>query len=233
MQEVSLDIWRGERHAVIGPNGAGKSTLFHLISGRLHPTSGSITLNGREIGGLPPHEVFHAGLARNFQVNCLFHTMSARENLRCAALHACGRGASLLRRATSLPDVAERVDAMLVTLELMQKADAAADTLSYAEQRALEIGMAVISGREVVLLDEPTAGMSRVETTRFVELIRALTQGRTLVVVEHDMGVVFSLADRVTVLVHGEVLATGTPADIRANRDVQEAYLGGQAVATQ
>ncbi len=229
MQDVFLSVAKGERHAVIGPNGAGKSTLFHLISGHLVPTAGSIHLDGSDITGCPPHQIFAAGLARNFQVNCLFPTMTARENLRCATLFDSGHHRALWRRAATLPDVNEKVAAMLDAIQLGRRADIACESLSYSEQRALEIGMAAISGRSVILLDEPTAGMSHAETDQFVALIHTLTKGRTLLVVEHDMGVVFSLADRITVLASGRIVATDTPALIRANEEVQTAYLGDHA----
>ncbi|MFC2967045.1 ABC transporter ATP-binding protein [Acidimangrovimonas pyrenivorans] len=228
---VSLSVAPGERHAVIGPNGAGKSTLFHLISGRLSPSSGSIRLFGRDVAGAPPARIFASGLARNFQINSLFATLSARENLRCAALIETGHHRALWRRAAGIRDLADKVTEMLDRIGLGRRGDIPCDQLSYSEQRAIEIGMAAISGRQVVLLDEPTAGMNHAETDRFIDLIRGLTEGRTLMVVEHDMGVVFSLADRITVLAAGKVVASGAPDEIRGNNEVREAYLGQHAPA--
>jgi len=226
---VDLMVRPHERHAIIGPNGAGKSTLFHLISGRLTPSSGSIRLFGQEVAGMPPARIFDLGLARNFQINSLFLNMTARENLRCAALRDMGCDRALWRRATAIAPLVERVENTLDAVQLGRRGDLTCDELSYSEQRAVEVGMAAISGREVVLLDEPTAGMNHVETDYFIGLIRRLTEGRTLVVVEHDMGVVFSLADTITVLAGGGVVATGEPDSIRANEDVRQAYLGDYA----
>ena len=226
IQGVSLAIPAGERHAIIGPNGAGKSTLFNLISGRFPPSGGSILLNGEDVSGLRPFEINRKGLARSFQVTNIFHNLSVYENLRCAVLWARGYKYSFWHRLSRLEDVNRRVDEVIARIGLAKRAETAAGTLSYAEQRALEIGITIAGGASVILLDEPTAGMSRTETAHAVELIRQVSEGKTLVMVEHDMGVVFDLADRISVLVYGEVIATGTPAEIRGNPAVQEAYLG-------
>jgi branched-chain amino acid transport system ATP-binding protein len=223
---VNLDIRRGERHAIIGPNGAGKSTLFHLISGRFPVSSGRIALNGETITGLKPYQINRRGLSRSFQVTNIFPRMTVFENLRCAVLWHLGYRYSFWHNVRRLKDANDRADAILREIGLAERRLMPAGLLTYAEQRALEIGITVAGGAEVVMLDEPTAGMSRSETAHFVDLIRKITEGRTLIMVEHDMGVVFDLADRISVLVYGEVIATGKPAEIRANKTVQEAYLG-------
>ncbi|MBZ8140080.1 ABC transporter ATP-binding protein [Rubrivivax gelatinosus] len=223
---ASLAVAPGERVAIIGPNGAGKSTLFNLISGRLAPSSGEILLAGQPIHGLPPYEINRRGLARSFQVSHLFPRLSAFENLRCALLWSLGYRYAFWKFLGRLHDANERADELLRMLQLERRREVPAMHLSYAEQRALEIGITIAGGAPVVLLDEPTAGMSRGETAHFVELIRRVTEGRTLLTVEHDMGVVFGLADRIAVLVHGEVIAFDTPAAVRADARVREAYLG-------
>jgi branched-chain amino acid transport system ATP-binding protein len=223
---VDLAVARGERHAIIGPNGAGKSTLFNLISGRFPASSGSILLNGEDITGLQAFEINRKGLARSFQVTNIFQRLSVFENIRCAVLWSLGYRYSFWHRLGGLKDANRRAEEVMVSVGLARRRDIAAGTLTYAEQRALEIGVTIAGGAEVILLDEPTSGMSRTETAQVVELVRTVTQGKTLVMVEHDMGVVFGLADRISVLVYGEVLATGAPEEIRANPAVQEAYLG-------
>jgi branched-chain amino acid transport system ATP-binding protein len=223
---VNLEILQGERHAVIGPNGAGKSTLFNLISGRFPVSSGRITLNGEDLSGLTPFEINRKGLARSFQITNIFPRLSVYENLRCAVLWSLGYKYSFWQRVNALKDVATRASEIVRRIGLVKRRDTLAGVLSYAEQRALEIGVTIAGGAGVILLDEPTAGMSRSETDDAVELIRNVSQGKTLVMVEHDMGVVFNLADRISVLVYGEVIATGTPQEIRNNKAVQEAYLG-------
>lgn len=223
---VDLDVKRGERHAIIGPNGAGKSTLFHLISGRYRPTSGSIRLNGEEIGGLKPYEIYRKGLARSFQVTNIFPRLSVYENVRCGALWAKGYEYSFWRQVEDMEDVNLLTEEILDRINLTHRFDVPASLLTYAEQRALEIGITLAGGADIVMLDEPTAGMSAGETAQTVELIRSVSEGKTLVIVEHDMGVVFDLADRISVLVYGEIIATDEPAAIRSNKLVQEAYLG-------
>jgi branched-chain amino acid transport system ATP-binding protein len=223
---VDLAIPRGERHAIIGPNGAGKSTLFNLISGRFPVSSGAISLDGEDITGLKPFQINRKGLSRSFQITNIFHNLSVFENLRCAVLWSLGYKYSFWHRLDGLADARRRAEAVLESIGLASRHNRYAGLLTYAEQRALEIGITIAGGAGVILLDEPTAGMSRSETDHVVGLIRRVTEGKTLVMVEHDMGVVFNLADRISVLVYGEVLATGTPEEIRANAAVQEAYLG-------
>jgi branched-chain amino acid transport system ATP-binding protein len=226
---VDLAIPQGERHAVIGPNGAGKSTLFNLISGRYPVSRGEILLNGESITGLRPFEINRKGLSRSFQITNIFQRMSVFENIRCAVLWSLGYKYSFWHRLDGLKDAKLRAEEVMESIGLKRRRDTYAGVLSYAEQRALEIGVTIAGGAEVILLDEPTAGMSRSETADAVELIRKVSQGKTLIMVEHDMGVVFDLADRISVLVYGEVIASDEPNKIRGNKAVQEAYLGAEA----
>ena len=226
VRDVNLEVTRGERHAIIGPNGAGKSTLFNLISARFPVSSGRIELNGDDITSLRAFEINRRGLSRSFQITNIFHNLTVFDNVRCAVLWSLGYRYSFWRRLSALTDAGDRADEVIQRIGLRRRRDTLASTLSYAEQRALEIGITLAGGAEVVLLDEPTAGMSRSETEEAVALIRRVSEGKTLVMVEHDMGVVFGLADRISVLVYGRIIATGTPAEIRANPAVQEAYLG-------
>jgi len=223
---VNLAIATGERHAIIGPNGAGKSTLFNLISGRFPVSSGRIDLHGEDITGLEPHLINRKGLSRSFQITNIFPRLSVYENLRCAVLWSLGYKYSFWHRIGALKEVRGRTDEIVERIGMATRRDRPAGVLTYAEQRALEIGVTIAGGADVILLDEPTAGMSRSETGEAVELIRNVTEGKTLVMVEHDMSVIFDLADRISVLVYGEVIASGTPQEIRGNKLVQEAYLG-------
>lgn len=223
---ANLSVNKGERVAIIGPNGAGKSTMFHLISGRLHPASGNIRLNGENIGGMRPFDIYRRGLARSFQITNIFHNLSVFENLQCAALWSLGYRYSLWQRLAGLRDVRERAEKVLEQIGLTARRDTLANLLTYAEQRALEIGITISGGADVILLDEPTAGMSRHESDVALELIRTISIDKTLLVVEHDMGVVFGLADKIGVLVYGEIIAFDTPPNIRKNAAVQQAYLG-------
>src|SRR5262249_12546394 len=218
-----------ERHAIIGPNGAGKSTLFNLISGRFVPSAGVIRLNGADVTGSRPREINRRGLARSFQVTNIFPRLSVWENVRCAVLWSLRYGSSFWHRIDSLADVRERTEHILREINLIGRREVPAGVLSYAEQRALEIGITIAGGAEIILLDEPTAGMSRAEAEHAVALIRKISEGRTLVIIEHDMGVVFELADRISVLVYGRIIASDAPAKIKADAAVQQAYLGAEA----
>ena len=229
IRAVNLEIPRGQRHAMIGPNGAGKTTLFNLISGRFSITSGTIALNGRSIDGLAPHEINRLGLSRSFQITSIFPRLTVFENIRCGLLWARGYRYSFWHLLGGQRALNEEADQLLERLNLQGRRTVPAGLLSYAEQRALEIGITVAGGAEVILLDEPTAGMSRSETDHAVALIRAVTKDKTLLIVEHDMSVVFDLADVITVLVYGQVIASDVPAKIRGDRAVQEAYLGTEA----
>jgi branched-chain amino acid transport system ATP-binding protein len=223
---VDLGIPRGERHAVIGPNGAGKSTLFNLISGRLAPSAGAIRLNGEDITGLRPQDINRRGLARSFQITNIFPRLSVWENIRCAVLWSRRYKYSFWHGIDALTDVRERTETILCEINLAGRREVAAGVLTYAEQRALEIGVTIAGGAAIILLDEPTAGMSHQEAEHAVALIRKISEGRTLIMIEHDMSVVFDLADRISVLVYGQIIASDTPAMIKANPAVQEAYLG-------
>jgi branched-chain amino acid transport system ATP-binding protein len=226
---VNLAVNAGERIAIIGPNGAGKSTLFNLISGRFGPTSGEILLNGQSIAHKKPYEINRMGLSRSFQITNIFPKLSVFENLRCAVLWRLGYKYTCFQFLSGLRDANDLAEKLLHMIKLDKKRDVIAMNLTYAEQRALEIGITIAGGSDVILLDEPTAGMSKSETSRFISLIKSVTEGKTLLTVEHDMGVVFGLADKIAVVVYGEVIAFDEPEAVRANPKVQEAYLGAPA----
>ncbi len=230
---VNLEVRAGERVAVIGPNGAGKSTLFNLISGRFEASSGDVILHGQRINGLKPYEINRKGLSRSFQITNIFPQLSVFENLRCSVLWSLGYKYTFLKFLVNLDDANAKAKELMEMINLDKKRDVLAVNLTYAEQRALEIGITIGGGASVILLDEPTAGMSRSETTRFIALIKSVTEGKTLLTVEHDMGVVFGLADRIAVVVYGEVIAFDTPDAVRANAKVQEAYLGSSVADAQ
>ncbi|RZL96523.1 MAG: ABC transporter ATP-binding protein [Variovorax sp.] len=230
---VDLAVSAGERIAVIGPNGAGKSTLFNLVSGRLAPSSGEVLLNGQRIDGKRPYEINRLGLSRSFQITNIFPKLSVFENLRCGVLWSLGYKYTFLRFLSNLDDANERTEELVRQVGLEKKRDVLAVNLTYAEQRALEIGVTIAGGAGVILLDEPTAGMSKTETAHFIALIKQVTVGKTLLTVEHDMGVVFGLADKIAVVVYGEIIAFDTPDAVRANAKVQEAYLGSSVADAQ
>ncbi|WP_186053105.1 ABC transporter permease subunit [Burkholderia gladioli] len=226
LQGVDLRVEPGERHALIGPNGAGKSTLFELIAGGSRPTRGSIRLHGREIAGRAPYAIARRGLARGFQQTSVFERLSVLDNLRCAAMHAPAQRRELLRWCrdpAALDGAARRT---LEAIGLGTRGEVPAGELDYAEQRALDLGIALAGGASVFLFDEPTAGMNREQARATLALIRAATAGCTVLMIEHDIDAVFGFADRISVLVRGERIATGTPAEIRANASVRAAYLG-------
>jgi branched-chain amino acid transport system ATP-binding protein len=230
---ANLAVNAGERVAVIGPNGAGKSTLFNLISGRFEPTSGEILLHGQRIDGKRPFEINRMGLSRSFQITNIFPKLSVFENLRCSVLWSLGYRYTFLKFLVDLEDANERAEQLMEMIRLDRRKDVLAMNLTYAEQRALEIGITIAGGAQVILLDEPTAVMSKSETQRFINLIKEVTVGKTLLTVEHDMGVVFGLADKIAVVVYGEVIAFDTPEAVRANAKVQEAYLGSSVADSQ
>ncbi len=226
---VDLAIEPASIHAIIGPNGAGKSTLFNLMTG-LHPlTGGQIFLNDEEITNRPAYDIAKAGLARSFQVTNIFARMSVFENIRCGMLWERGYKYSFWHFTNRQKELTEACEHIMEQTGLATRRNVPAGLLSYSDQRALEIAITLASGADVILLDEPTAGMSRSETGQAVELIRKVSADRTLVIVEHDMGVVFDLADTISVLVYGQIIASGPPEEIRANRAVKEAYLGTEA----
>ena len=230
---INLAVPQGERVGIIGPNGAGKSTLFNLISGRFEPTSGEVLLNGQRLNGKKPFEINRLGLSRSFQITNIFPKLSVFENLRCGVLWSLGYKYTFFKFLDDLDDANARADELMQMVKLDKKRDVLAINLTYAEQRALEIGITIAGGASVILLDEPTAGMSKSETSRFISLIKEVTVGKTLLTVEHDMGVVFGLADKIAVVVYGELLAYDTPEAVRANALVQEAYLGSSVADMQ
>lgn len=223
---VDLEVQTGKRHALIGPNGAGKSTLFHLISGRIALSSGDIAVLGQSIVGKRPFEINRLGLSRSFQVTNIFPRLTVFENIRCSVLWQMGHRYAFWYGVSKLKAVTERCEQVMEQINLSQRKDTPAGVLTYAEQRALEIGLAIAADPKIIILDEPTAGMSRSETAYAVDLIRKVSEGKTLFMVEHDMSVVFGLADRISVLVYGQVIASDTPERIRGNQAVREAYLG-------
>ena len=226
---VNLKVNQGELHAIIGPNGAGKSTLYNLISGKYKVSEGSIILNGNDITNKTPYDINRMGLSRSFQVTNIFPKMSVFENVRNGFLYHSGCKYSFWSSANRRKDVTERVNEILVNIGLEKKHDVPAMLLPYADQRALEIGITIAGRARVILLDEPTSGMSHSETERATELIKNIAWNRTVLVVEHDMGVVFDLAQRISVLVYGEIIASDIPKNIRNNQAVQEAYLGEES----
>ena len=230
---VNLAVRTGERIGIIGPNGAGKSTLFNLISGRFAPSSGQVLLNGQRIDGQQPYEINRAGLSRSFQITHVFPKLSVFENLRCGLLWSMGYKYSFWKFLADLKDANERTLELMSMIKLDKKRDMLAANLTYSEQRALEIGITIAGGAPVILLDEPTAGMSRSESRDFVRLIKEVTIAKTLLTVEHDMGVVFGLADKIAVVVYGEVIDFDLPENVRANPRVQEAYLGSAVADAQ
>lgn len=226
LRRLDLRVKAGERLAVIGPNGAGKTTLFNLISGRQTPTEGAIVLHGTPVTGWRPAAIRQRGLARSFQVSQLFPTLSVWDNLCCALMRSSNLGYCFWRRLGQQALLNQRAQELLEALQLISFRDWPAGQLSYADQRALDLGLTLASDASVLLLDEPTAGMSISESRRMVEIIRRQAEGRTLLLIEHDMRVVFDLADRILVLVNGQVLASGPPQTIRNHPAVQAAYLG-------
>jgi len=225
--DCNLAVKKGEFHSIIGPNGAGKSTLFNLITGVYRPTSGSIKFKGEEIVGLRPFQINRRGLSRSFQLTNIFREMSVFENIRCSLLWGLGYKYSFWKPIDRLKDARDRAEEILEKIGLIERRDVIAGTLSYAEQRLLEIGITIGSGAEVILLDEPTAGLSKHETDEMIRLIQQRMAGKTLLFIEHDIDVVFAISNRISVLVHGEIIASGEPETIRESKQVQEAYLGG------
>ena len=224
--DVNLQVREGERHAVIGPNGAGKTTLFNVITGTYRPSRGQVFFKGKEITGARPNELTRLGMGRSFQITSTFNRLTTFQNIRLAILSNRGIRFQLFRKVDKMQAITEETDEVLRRIHLDGERDMPAGVLSYGKHRSLEISLALATDPDLVLLDEPTAGMSRDETHHAVELIRRLTEGKTLVIIEHDMDVVFSVADRITVLHHGEILATGLPKEIKENREVKDAYLG-------
>ena len=226
IRNLNLDIAEGEAHAIIGPNGAGKSTLFNLITGIYEPTSGSIKLRGKEIGFKTPHEISRMGLSRSFQITNIFPKMSVFENIQASLLWSMDYKYSFWKSVGKMKVLKERAEKILEQVSMSAKRNVLAGELSYAEQRLLEIGITISSRAGVILLDEPMAGLDKHETGQIIELILDISKGKTLIMIEHDMEVVFTVAKRVSVLVYGEIIAVGSPEMIKNNSQVQESYLG-------
>jgi branched-chain amino acid transport system ATP-binding protein len=222
----SLSIGKGKRHAIIGPNGAGKTTLFNLLSGRFKPTRGRILFNGRDITGMSPYRISRLGIARSFQIINVFPQLSVFENVHAVLMSKNHIRYNFLRNVKRWEKVAQEAVSLLEQIGLLEKKEVPAGFLSYGEQRGLEVGLTIASDPEIILLDEPTAGMSMDETRQAIKLIDRVTKGKTLVIIEHDMEVIFSLADVITVMHYGEIVATGSPEEIRKDQKVKEAYLG-------
>ena len=228
--DVNLDVKEGERHAIIGPNGAGKTTLFNVITGTYKPSEGDVFFKSKEVTGFPPHKLVRLGMGRSFQITSTFTWLSAFQNIRMGILSKRGIRFNFFRFLDKMDDITRETDAVLKRINLDGERDIPANMLSYGKSRSLEISMALATDPDLVMLDEPTAGMSVDETHNAVELIRKLTEGKTMVIIEHDMEVVFSLADRITVLHLGGILASGPPDEIKDNQAVKDAYLGEMEV---
>ncbi|MBW2442527.1 MAG: ABC transporter ATP-binding protein [Deltaproteobacteria bacterium] len=228
--DVNLKIKEGERHAIIGPNGAGKTTLFNVITGTYKPGEGTVLFKNKEITGFPPHKLVRLGMGRSFQITSTFTWLTAFQNIRMGILSKRGIRFNFFNFLDKMDDVTRETDEVLKRINLDGERDIPASMLSYGKSRSLEISMALATDPDLVMLDEPTAGMSVDETHNAVELIRKLTEGKTMVIIEHDMDVVFSLADRITVLHLGGILASGHPDEIKENQAVKDAYLGEMEV---
>ncbi|HEV2870997.1 MAG TPA: ABC transporter ATP-binding protein [Actinomycetota bacterium] len=226
LDEVSLSVAPGARHAVIGPNGAGKSTLFALVTGSLRPSAGRVTFDGQDVTRRPDHARARAGMGKTFQHSSLFTSLSVLDNVALATQRAAGRGMAMVRPAARHAAVQEQAMRQVELVGLAGRAATPAAALSHGERRQLEVALALAAAPKLLLLDEPTAGMSAADSARFAELIESLGAAVTVLIIEHDLDVVFRLATRVTVLHLGRVLADGTPAEVRANETVQRAYLG-------
>lgn len=223
---VNLAVTEGERHAVIGPNGAGKTTLFNLITGKLRPSSGEIYYRGRLISGKPPHMVSRMGISRSFQITNLFQNLTVFANVLAGVRSRQDLRYNFFKRPEASERLREETEKILEAVGLLGVKDRLVSSLSYGQQRALEIAVALSTGPELILLDEPTAGMTREETSKAIHLIDKVTQGKTLLIIEHDMDVVFSLADTISVLHYGSILASGKPQEIKKDQRVKDAYLG-------
>jgi branched-chain amino acid transport system ATP-binding protein len=226
LKSVDLCVEPGERRAIIGPNGAGKTTLFNLVTGELRPSSGRVLFDGKDVTGKPPNQMWAQGLARTFQKNNLFFQLTTYENVRLAVQAHHGYSQRWFTSWQSLHGVNDHTRETLTTVDLWDRRDQVVKNLSYGEQRQLEVAIALAGEPRALLLDEPTAGMSPAETARTVGMIASLPRDLTVLIIEHDMDAVFALADRITVLNYGEVLADGTPQAVKGDPRVQEVYLG-------
>jgi len=223
---VDFRVKEKERHAVIGPNGAGKTTLFNIISGKFKPSAGAILFKGQDISGKPPHVLNRHGLSRSFQITNVFQELSVFDNILSGVRSRCGLRYHFLKNPASDRNITKKVEAIIAEVGLMSVKDQPASSLSYGQQRALEIGITLSTEPELMLLDEPTAGMTREETEQAIKMIDRVTAGRTLIIIEHDMEVVFSLANTISVLHYGTILLSDTPEKIRNDQRVKDAYLG-------
>jgi branched-chain amino acid transport system ATP-binding protein len=223
---IDLAVEEGEKHAIIGPNGAGKSTIFNLITGKYVPSRGKIFFRNRDITGFPPHRILHSGIARSFQITNIFRSMTIFENFRNAVLSKRKLHYNIFSPLSRMGDIVEETEKVMSLVGLSEKRNELAGELAHGHQRSLEIGLTMAMDPELILLDEPTAGMSKSETLEMVQLIEKVTERKTLIIVEHDMDVVFSLASRITVIYYGKVLASGAPEEIRSDLRVKDAYLG-------
>lgn len=230
VDSVSFTVETGEFKSLIGPNGAGKTTLFNMITGNLPPTDGRITLNGDDITGLEPHQIARKGCARSFQVTSIFPGLSVRENIRVMAQANSSNRMSPFRPKNSVEEPLSRSDEVMELLDLTELAERPASELSHGQQRMLEIGLTLAIDPEILLFDEPTAGMSQNETREMIELLDDLKSEYTIFLVEHDMDVVMSLSDRISVLHYGNIIDEGSPDDIRNSEVVNDAYFGGDEI---
>ena len=223
---VDFKVQEKERHAIIGPNGAGKTTLFNIISGKFKPSSGAIIFQGQDISGKPPHVLNRLGLSRSFQITNVFQELSVFDNILSGVRSRYGLRYHFFKKPRQDRNICERVESIVEKVGLTDVQDQPASSLSYGQQRALEIGITLSTEPELILLDEPTAGMTREETNQAIRMIDQVTAGRTLIVIEHDMEVVFSLANTISVLHYGTILVSDTPEKIRNDQRVKDAYLG-------
>lgn len=223
---VDFSVKKGERHAVIGPNGAGKTTLFNIISGMFRPSSGAVLFKGQDISRKPPHVLNRLGMSRSFQITNVFQELSVFENVHAGVRSRFGLRYHFFRRPNRNRAICDETENIIEKVGLTSVIKLPASALSYGQQRALEIGMTLSSDPELMLIDEPTAGMTKEETTQAIGMINKITSDRTLIIIEHDMDVVFSLADTVSVLHYGTILVSDKPEIIRSDQRVKDAYLG-------
>lgn len=224
---VRLTVEAGKVHSIIGPNGAGKTTLFNLLAGVFHPTSGRILFDGQDISAMRMYERARIGIGRSYQVTSIFPELTVHENVRLAVQARNYQKVSLFRAASSLAEITEKADAVLMEMDLTEFRDQTASTIPYGNQRSLDVAIALATAPKLLLLDEPTSGMSPDGTLKIIRLVERISQKYTIVLIEHHMKVVMSISDTITVLSQGQVIAEGLPEDIQRNDDVRRAYLGG------
>jgi branched-chain amino acid transport system ATP-binding protein len=232
VNQVDLLVEEGEVHSIIGPNGAGKTTLFNMLAGQLPPTSGKIWLKDQEITGWKPFEISHAGIGRSYQVTNIFPVLSIKENVRLGVQSRTKSNFSLFRKASSLKEVEEKTLQVLEEVGLTGIMNKKASEVSYGDQRALEIAIALATSPQLLLLDEPTSGMPHEGSFRVMDLIKQISKGLTIVLIEHRMHVVMTISDIITVMAQGKVIAEGPPAEVRKNEEVIRAYLGSSGVTS-